>query len=177
MVDAPDLPVRLVPLQSEHWPQVKAIYAAGIATGHATFETEPPTWSRFHASKLPGQRIVAVDRKDAVVGWIAAAAVSDRAVYAGVVEHSVYVDRTRRRCRIGRALLDGLIASTEAAGIWTIQSGVFPENVASIRLHQAAGFRLVGTRQRLGRMAGGPLAGQWRDVVMIERRSRHAGLD
>ena len=110
-----------------------------------------------------------------MLGWVAASGVSDRCVYSGVVEHSIYVDPAAQGRGIGRLLLDGLIASTEAAGIWTIQSGVFPENSASLRLHQAAGFTVVGLRRQLGRMTYGPCVGQWRDVVMIERRSLNVG--
>jgi L-amino acid N-acyltransferase YncA len=167
--------VTVVPLRAEHWPGVERIYAAGIATGHATFEAEPPTWEQFDGGKLPGQRLVALE-DGGVVGWAAASGVSDRCVYAGVVEHSVYVDPAAAGQGLGRRLLDALVASTEAAGIWTIQSGVFPENVASLALHRAAGFREVGTRERLGRMTYGPMAGQWRDVVLLERRSDLVGL-
>jgi phosphinothricin acetyltransferase len=168
--------VTIVRLAAEHWPAVERIYAAGIATGHATFESEPPSWSRFDAGKLPGQRLVAID-DGRVVGWVAASAVSDRCAYAGVVEHSVYVDPAAGGRGVGRALLAALIASTEAAGIWTIQSGVFPENEASLALHRSAGFRVVGTRRRVGRMTYGPLAGTWRDVVLVERRSPVVGVD
>ncbi len=177
MTDPAVTGMRLVPLTDRHWPQVEAIYAAGIATGDATFEAHPPGWEAFDAGKLDDQRLVAVDRHGDVAGWAAASAVSDRCVYAGVVEHSVYVDPTAQGRGVGRLLLQGLIASTEAAGIWTLQSGVFPENVVSLRLHQAVGFDIVGVRRRLGRMTHGPHAGQWRDVVMIERRSDLAGVD
>ena len=177
MTDPAVTGMRLVPLADGHWPQVEAIYAAGIATGDATFEAYPPSWEAFDAGKLTDQRLVAVDRHGDVAGWTAASAVSDRCVYAGVVEHSVYVDPTAQGRGVGRLLLQGLIASTEAAGIWTLQSGVFPENVVSLRLHQAAGFDIVGVRRRLGRMTHGPYAGQWRDVIMIERRSDLAGVD
>ena len=170
-----NLAASIVPLTFEHWPQVEAIYAAGIATGHATFETEPPDWEAFDAAKLPDQRLVAIDHADRVLGWTAASAVSDRCVYAGVVEHSVYVDPAAQGRGVGRLLLDGLADSTEAAGIWTIQSGIFPENTRSLKLHELAGFAVVGTRRRLGRMTHGPLAGRWRDVIMIERRSAVAG--
>jgi phosphinothricin acetyltransferase len=163
--------VTLAPLAATHWPQVERIYAAGIATGHATFEATPPTWEQFDASKRPDLRLVALDEAGRVVGWAAASSSSDRCVYAGVVEHSVYVDPTVQGAGVGRALLDGLIASTEAAGIWTIQSGIFPENTASLALHAAAGFRVVGTRERLGQMTYGPLEGRWRDVIFVERRS------
>jgi phosphinothricin acetyltransferase len=167
--------LRTAALTVDHWPRVERIYAAGIATGHATFEAEPPDWEHFDATKLPGQRHVALDHRGSVAGWVAASAVSDRCVYAGVVEHSVYVDPAAQGEGIGRALLDALIASTEAAGIWTIQSGIFPENAASLALHRAAGFREVGLRERVGLMTYGPLAGQWRDVIFIERRSVVAG--
>ena len=170
-------PIQLTPMSAGHWPDVEAIYAAGIATGHATFEAAPPDWSAFDAAKLPNQRLVAIDQDGAVCGWAAASPVSDRCVYAGVVEHSVYVAPAAQGRGIGHALLTGLAQSTEAAGIWTIQSGIFPENTASLQLHQATGFRIVGLRQRLGRMTYGPLAGQWRDVIMIERRSTLAGRD
>ena len=167
-------PITVGALERPHWPEVEAIYAAGIATGHATFESEPPTWEHFDGAKLPDQRFVALGG-DKVLGWVAASMISERCVYAGVVEHSVYVDPGAQGRGIGRQLLDALITSTEAAGIWTIQSGIFPENTASLSLHEAAGFEVVGTRRRIGRMAHGPLEGQWRDVIFIERRSSTAG--
>jgi L-amino acid N-acyltransferase YncA len=153
--------------------QVLAIYQAGLDGGHASFEHTAPDWPGFDAGRLPGHRFVAVDHDDpdTVLGWVAVSAVSARAVYAGVVEHSVYVDPTVRRRGVGRALLDALIASTEAAGVWTIQSGIFPENTASLALHHGAGFRTVGGRERVGRhLARG---NRWRDVILIERRSPH----
>jgi len=168
----------VVPMTADHWPAVRAIYAAGIATGHATFESAPPGWAEFDAAKLRGHRHVALDGAvGAVVGWAAASGVSDRCVYAGVVEHSVYVHPDAAGRGTGRRLLEALIASTEAAGIWTIQSGVFPENAASLALHRAAGFREVGVRERVGRMTHGPQAGRWRDVVLLERRSSRVGRD
>jgi L-amino acid N-acyltransferase YncA len=145
---------------------VLAIYQAGLDEGDASFETVAPDWAAFDAAKLPAHRLVAVDEAGAVLGWVAVAPVSSRAVYAGVVEHSVYVDPAARGRGAGRLLLDALIASTEEAGIWTIQSGVFPENAASLRLHQRAGFRTVGVRERVGRHHD-----RWRDVVLLERRS------
>lgn len=157
------------------WPAVERIYAAGIATGHATFEDAPPTWESFDASRLPEHRLVALEGDRQVVGWAAVVAVSDRCAYAGVVEHSVYVDPAAGGRGVGLALLEALGESTEAAGIWTIQSGIFPENDVSLRLHERAGFRVVGTRSRVGRMAYGPLTGRWRDVVLVERRSTVAG--
>ena len=162
--------VRIEPLAAEHWADVERIYAAGIATGHATFEATPPTWDAFDTGKVREHRFVALDDDRQVLGWAAASAVSDRCVYAGVIEHSVYVDPAARGRGVGRALLDALLDSAAAGGVWTVQSGIFPENSASIALHTAAGFRVVGTRERLGRMTYGPLAGQWRDVVLMERR-------
>ena len=162
--------VHIGALAAEHWADVERIYAAGIATGHATFEAAPPTWEAFDAGKVREHRFVALDDDGRVLGWAAASAVSDRCVYAGVIEHSVYVDPAARGRGVGRALLDALLDSAAAGGVWTVQSGIFPENSASIALHTAAGFRVVGTRERLGRMTYGPLAGQWRDVVLMERR-------
>ncbi|MCM0674837.1 GNAT family N-acetyltransferase [Micromonospora phytophila] len=146
--------------------RVLSIYQAGLDDGDASFETTAPTWAVFDAGKLPDHRLVAVDGNDTVTGWIAVSPTSTRAVYAGVVEHSVYVDPAARGRGVARVLLDALIASTEAAGIWTIQSGVFPENTASLALHERAGFRVIGVRERVGRHHG-----RWRDVVLLERRS------
>ncbi|MET9856812.1 N-acetyltransferase family protein [Streptomyces sp. NPDC006450] len=150
----------------DHADRVLEIYRAGIDEGNATFETEAPTWEAFDAARLPEHRFVAVDQDGKLLGWVAASKVSDRCAYEGVVEHSVYVDPGARGRGVARALLDALIASTEAAGIWTIQSGIFPENTASLALHQRAGFRVIGTRMRIGRHRGA-----WRDVVLLERRS------
>ena len=151
--------------------QVLAIYQAGLDTGEASFETAAPPWQDFDAAKLPAHRHVAADAGTGqVLGWTAAVAVSDRCVYAGVIEHSVYIHPEHRRRGIGAMLLAALIASAEQAGIWTIQSGVFPENTASLRLHEQAGFRVVGIRERIGRHHG-----RWRDTVLIERRSTVAG--
>ncbi|MGI8701472.1 MAG: GNAT family N-acetyltransferase [Nocardioidaceae bacterium] len=163
--------VRIVAMTAEHWPQVRDIYAAGIATGHATFESAPPTWETFDGARLPDHRFVAVAASHAVLGWVAVSPASDRCAYCGVVQHAVYVDPSAHGRGVGRLLLVSLAASTESAGIWTIQSGIFPENIASLAVHAAAGFRVVGVRERLGKMTYGPLAGQWRDVVAIERRS------
>jgi L-amino acid N-acyltransferase YncA len=157
--------VAVRPMRADDWPAVERIYAAGIATGDATFEAEPPTWEAFDAGKLGEHRLVA-ELDGQVVGWAAVSGVSDRCVYAGVVEHSVYVDPAHAGHGIGTALLLALIASTEAAGIWTIQTGIFPENIASLALHERCGFRVVGRRARLGRHFG-----RWRDVVFLERRS------
>jgi L-amino acid N-acyltransferase YncA len=153
-------------MTARHAEVVLAIYQAGIDEGNATFETSAPNWESFDASHLGEHRFVALTGPE-VTGWTAVSPVSKRRVYAGVVEHSVYVHPLARGQGIGRLLLDALIASTEAAGIWTIQSGIFPENAASAALHQSAGFRVVGTRERIGQYRG-----RWRDVVLIERRSR-----
>ena len=161
------MPVTVItPMTREHAAAVIAIYQAGIDEGNATFETAAPSWPDFAASRLPGHRYIAISG-NRVAGWVAASAVSGRCVYAGVVEHSVYVHPEARGRGIGRRLLDAFIASTEAAGIWTIQSGIFPENTASLALHKAAGFRVVGTRERIGQHHG-----HWRDVLLIERRSQ-----
>jgi phosphinothricin acetyltransferase len=147
---------------------VLRIYQAGLDTDLASFETVAPTWEAFDAGRLTAHRFVACAGED-VLGWVAVSPVSSRCVYAGVVEHSVYVDPAAHQRGIGRLLLQRLIESTEAAGIWTIQSGVFPENAASMRLHERAGFRLIGVRHHVGRVQreGGP----WRDVALLERRS------
>jgi phosphinothricin acetyltransferase len=155
-------------MTDDHAPAVLDIYQHGIATRDATFETEPPDWARFTATRLPEHRWVAIDHtaSGSVLGWVACAQVSDRCAYAGVVEHSVYVHPDAQGRGIGRLLLQQLIASTEQAGIWTIQSGIFPENTASLALHHACGFRTIGIRERIGRHHD-----RWRDVILIERRS------
>ena len=165
-VVTPGSGVRIEVMTDTHAAAVLAIYQAGIEEGNATFETCAPDWPDFSAARLPGHRFVATAGGQ-VAGWVAVSAVSGRRVYTGVVEHSVYVHPAARGRGIGRALLDALIASTEAAGIWTIESRIFPENAASLALHQAAGFQVVGVRQRLGQHHG-----HWRDVVLIERRSQ-----
>jgi L-amino acid N-acyltransferase YncA len=162
--------VRIAPMREEHAAAVLAIYQAGIDAGDATFEAAAPEWAVFDAARLRAHRFVALDDEGRVLGWVAASPTSSRPVYAGVVEHSVYVAAQARGQGVGRALLDALIASTEAAGIWTIESGIFPENEASLALHLAAGFREVGLRERIGARDG-----VWRDVVLVERRSALAG--
>ena len=158
--------VLIEPMSDGHADAVLGIYQSGIDEGNATFETQLPAWQDFSAARLPDHRFVATDG-NLVLGWVAVSAVSRRRAYAGVVEHSVYVDPAARGRGVGRRLLDVLISSTESAGIWTIQSGIFPENVASLRLHAAAGFREIGVRERIGQHHG-----RWRDVILIERRSR-----
>jgi phosphinothricin acetyltransferase len=162
--------VRVAPMTPEHADGVLAVYAAGIATGHATFQSEPSTWDEFDSGHLPEHRLVALDEDGTVLGWVAASPVSGRCVYAGVIECSVYVAAAARGRGVGRALLAALLDSAERGGVWTVQCGIFPENTASLALHAAAGFRTVGTRERLGLMSHGPLAGQWRDVLLLEKR-------
>ncbi|MEU7591129.1 N-acetyltransferase family protein [Micromonospora sp. NPDC049230] len=159
-----DITVR--PMADTDADRVLAIYQVGLDAGNASFEVTAPTWAAFDAARLTGHRFVAVDRDGGVVGWIAVSPTSTRAVYAGVVEHSVYVDPAAQGRGVARLLLDALITSTEAAGIWTIQSGIFPENTASLTLHERAGFRVIGVRERVGRHHD-----RWRDVVLLERRS------
>jgi L-amino acid N-acyltransferase YncA len=157
--------VQIRPMVSDDWAEVARIYAAGIATGNATFETEPPSWDTWDAHHRVDLRFVAMGH-GTVAGWVAAGHVSDRCCYAGVVEHSVYVDPHHQRRGIGRLLLETLIDGATQVGIWTIQTGIFPENTASIALHHNCGFRTVGRRDRLGQ-----LNGSWRDVLLLERRS------
>ncbi|MGO9217346.1 MAG: GNAT family N-acetyltransferase [Streptosporangiaceae bacterium] len=158
------------PIRAGDAGQVLAIYQAGLDTGDASFETAAPAWDAFDQGKLPLHRHVAATITGQVLGWVAASAVSPRPAYRGVIEHSIYVHSDAQGQGIGAALLDALIGSAEAAGIWTIQTGIFPENTPSLRLHQRAGFRNVGTRQRIGSHHG-----RWRDVTLLERRSTVAG--
>ena len=154
-------------MMHDDWPAVEAIYADGITTGDATFETETPSWEAFDAGRLPDHRLVAVE-DGAVVGWAALSPTSTRACYAGVVEHSVYVAGSARGKGVGRALMETLVANADAAGLWTIQTSIFPENAASLALHERVGFRVVGRRERIAQ-----LDGVWRDTILLERRSSH----
>ena len=163
MPSARAVPIR--PMTSDDWVAVEAIYAAGIATGNTTFEISTPSWEQFDASRSTAHRMVA-EEDGKVLGWVAVSPVSARAAYAGVVEHSVYVDPAAAGRGIGSALIAALIASTERAGIWTIQSAIFPENTASLALHRRAGFRTIGTRERIARHHD-----VWRDTILVERRS------
>lgn len=163
----------LIPVDAE---EVLRIYGEGIATGNSTFEAQAPPWSRWDEGHLRSPRLVA--RKSArLLGWAALSPVSGRCVYSGVAEVSVYVAAEARGRGVGGKLLLGLIAASEAQGIWTLQAGVFPENQASLALIKSCGFRAIGIRERLGRMSYGPLAGTWRDVVLLERRSKTVGID
>ncbi len=160
--------MEITALAPEHWDAVARIYAEGIATGNATFETAVPSWEDWDEAHLLELRLVALDG-DEVAGWAAMSPVSGRCVYAGVVESSVYIAGWARGRGVGRALMEELIRRSEAAGIWTIQTGIFPENAASLALHERVGFRVVGIRERIGQHHG-----RWRDVVFLERRSRES---
>ncbi|WP_210466252.1 GNAT family N-acetyltransferase [Rufibacter roseolus] len=163
--------ITLQPLLAEHYPQVKAIYEQGIATGNATFQTSAPTWETWDAAHLPHSRLVALTYSGEVAGWAALSPVSGRCVYGGVAEVSVYLHEDFRGQGLGARLLSQLIQESEANGMWTLQAGIFRENEASIGLHQKCGFRMVGMRERIGQ-----LDGQWRDTVLLERRSSTVGL-
>lgn len=152
------------------WAVVESIYREGIATGNATFEADPPTWPAFDSGKLTVGRFVAEDAAGSVLGWVAASPVSSREVYRGVVEHSVYVANQARGHGVGAALLDAFLQAADEAGVWTVQSSIFPENPASLALHDRAGFRRVGHRERIALMTYCHWAGQWRDTILVERR-------
>ena len=163
--------LRIAPLTTTDWPAVRAIYEEGIATRQATFETSAPDWAAWDAARLPACRLVA-RRGRTVVGWAALSPVSSRVVYRGVAEVSVYVAAAARGQGVGRALLSTLVEASEAAGIWTLQAGIFPENEASVALHQGCGFRVVGRRERVACHYG-----VWRDALFLERRSSRVGVD
>jgi L-amino acid N-acyltransferase YncA len=151
-------------MTSEDWPAVEAIYAEGIATRQATFETTTPSWAEFDAGRLSAHRFVAVDG-ERVVGWVAISPTSSRDCYSGVAEHSVYVSSTARGQGVGTALMEVLLESTDKGGVWTLQTSIFPENEASLALHERVGFRVVGRRERIAR-----LDDSWRDTLLLERR-------
>lgn len=160
------------PLLAADWPAVQAIYREGIEGGNATFEAEPPSWHDFDRTRRADARFVAVDADadGTVVGWAAASPVSERAVYRGVVEHSVYVAAAAQRRGVGRSLLRALLTALDEAGCWTVQASIFPENTPSLALHEAEGFRVVGRREAIALMTLGPHAGRWRDTLLVERR-------
>jgi L-amino acid N-acyltransferase YncA len=175
-------------LRPPDWPEVAAIFADGIESGHATFELEPPTWESWDAAHGDIRVVAEVDGR--IAGWAALAPVSERHCYRGVAEESVYVAAWAQGRGIGRVLLDEVIERSEAAGFWTLQAGIFPENAPSLRLHLACGFRLVGVRDRLGEApsaaggvsqpgaggsADGASSGAWRHVLLLERRSEVVG--
>jgi L-amino acid N-acyltransferase YncA len=157
-------------MKPENWEAVRSIYREGLATENATFEMNAPEWKDWDQNHLRHCRLV-VKRKDQIVGWAALSPVSSRSVYRGVAEISIYIAATARGLGIGKALLHTLIEEAERTGIWTLQAGIFPENAASIALHKACGFREVGVRERIGQMKG-----VWRDVILMERRSKVVGI-
>lgn len=160
----------IAPLTATHWDGVRAVYLEGIATGNATFQQAAPDWLGWNKSHLPTCRFVAKFESQ-ILGWAALSPTSDRCVYAGVADVSIYVAQAARGTGIGSRLLSKLIDKSESEGIWTLQAGVFPENTVSLALHTKAGFRIVGIRERLG-----SLNGRWRDVVFMERRSSFIGV-
>ncbi|HKM91063.1 MAG TPA: GNAT family N-acetyltransferase [Candidatus Acidoferrales bacterium] len=161
---------RVEEMTAEDWPAVKAIYEEGIATGVGTFETAAPSWNEWNRARLPHSRLVA--RSGSVLGWAALSLVSGRSCYAGVAEVGIYVAKAARGHGVGRALLDALIVSSEAHGIWTLQGVTITENAASLALQQRCGFRVVGRRERIAKRDGA-----WRDTILTERRSRRIGVE
>lgn len=153
------------------------IYGRAIKSGHATFQENPGSWDDWDSGHMAECRLVAVNEDDQVVGWAGLSGVSSRCVYRGVAEISVYVDPDCHGQGIGKALLRALIDASEAEGIWSLEAGIFPENLASLAIHQSLGFEEIGRRRGLGRMAYGPKAGQWRDVMLLQRRSTVVGID
>jgi L-amino acid N-acyltransferase YncA len=158
--------IQIEPLSPEDWPAVREIYAQGIATGDATFDTEAPEWERWNAGHLEACRLVARDPAGEVVAWAALSPVQRKSAYRGVAEGSLYVREDARNTGIGRRLTQAMIEASETAGIWTVELWIFPENKASIALCESLGFRIVGVRERIGKREG-----RWRDVVVMERRS------
>lgn len=162
--------MQIIPLVPGHWEAVKKIYEEGIATGNATFQTAAPAWEEWDQSHAQKARLVAIEN-DTILGWAAITPVSGRCVYAGVGEVSVYVSAAARGRGIGKQLLLALIAESENNNYWTLQAGIFPENIASIAIHEACGFRLIGKRERIGKMNG-----VWRDTLLLEKRSTKTGI-
>jgi phosphinothricin acetyltransferase len=163
-------------MKPEDWQQVRSIYLEGIATGNSTFEADAPDWEKWDSAHLPEHRLV-VREGDSILAWAALSPVSSRCVYSGVAELSLYVAAGHRGKGIGSALLKAIINSTEKAGLWTLQGGIFPENTPSLRLVRKHGFKEIGRRERIGKMTYGDLAGTWRDVILVERRSIVTGID
>ncbi|WP_336686988.1 N-acetyltransferase family protein [Chryseobacterium bernardetii] len=163
--------MKIISINKEHYPDISKIYQEGIDTGISTFETNVPSWESWNESKLLHSRIIAV-QGDTVLGWAALSKVSSRCVYEGVAEVSIYVSENHRGKGVGKFLMYQLIEESEANGIWTLQSGMFPENKATIALHKTFGFRMIGYRERIGK-----LQGVWRDSVLMERRSKVVGID
>jgi phosphinothricin acetyltransferase len=167
---------KIEPMKPQDWLQVRAIYEEGIATENATFEPGVPEWEKFDSSHVAAPRLV-VRLGGQIAAWAVLSRVSARKVYAGVAEVSIYVGEKFRGKGIGDALLGALVDASEKAGFWTLQGGIFPENTVSIELHKKHGFRVLGIREKIGKMAFGKVQGKWRDVVLMERRSKVAGID
>ena len=163
--------ITLDTMQARHWPEVKRIYEEGIATGHATFETTAPAWELWDNAHLKLPRLVAMEN-DLILGWAALTPVSGRCVYAGVAELSVYIGTHARGKGLGKQILEQLIIESEQNALWTLQAGIFPENIASIAIHETSGFRKICLRRKIGK-----LNGVWRDVLLFERRSTLIGID
>ena len=163
-------------MKREDWRQVRSIYLEGIGTGNSTFEADAPDWEKWDSDHLAEQRLV-VREGHRILAWAALSPVSDRCVYSGVAELSLYVAAAWRGKGIGSVLLEAVIGSTEKSGIWTLQGGIFPENTPSLRLVKKHGFQEIGRRQKIGKMTHGDFAGTWRDVILVERRSKVSGID
>jgi phosphinothricin acetyltransferase len=163
--------LQIKPMLPANWDDVKRIYEEGIATGNATFQTSAPSWGEWDCGHLQFCRLIAVD-DDKVIGWAALTPVSGRCVYAGVAEVSVYVAGEARGKGVGKKLLEALIKESEKNNLWTLQAGIFPENISSIKIHEACGFRLIGRREKIGKMNG-----KWRDIILLERRSNIVGVE
>ncbi|MEO6489258.1 MAG: N-acetyltransferase family protein [Ferruginibacter sp.] len=157
--------MKIIEMLPEHWDAVRQIYREGIDTGHATFETSVPGWKDWDNSHLKEPRIISIEGSE-ILGWGALTPVSGRCIYAGVAEISVYIRESARGKGLGKMLLQALIDKSEELNLWTLQAGIFLENIASVKMHEASGFRIVGLRERIGRMNG-----QWRDTLLLERRS------
>jgi phosphinothricin acetyltransferase len=162
--------IEIKPLEPLHWNEVRRIYEEGLHTGNATFQTSAPEWEEWDKSHIQTGRFVAIENEN-ILGWAALTPVSGRCVYGGVAEISVYVSENARGKGVGKELLKSLIENSEANGFWTLQAGIFPENIASIRIHEATGFRIIGKREKIGKMNG-----QWRDTILLERRSQIIGI-
>ncbi|MDE3143462.1 MAG: N-acetyltransferase [Bacteroidota bacterium] len=161
--------MQIITMLPQHWEAVKKIYEEGIATGNATFQTNAPSWKEWNESHVTNSRLVAIEN-DEILGWAAITAVSGRCVYAGVGEVSVYVSANARGKGVGKLLLQSLIDESEKNNFWTLQAGIFPENIPSIKIHEACGFRIIGKRERIGKMND-----VWRDTLLLERRSTIVG--
>jgi L-amino acid N-acyltransferase YncA len=162
--------IEIKPLEPLHWKEVRRIYEEGLKTGNATFQTSAPEWDEWNKAHIQTSRIIAIENEN-IIGWAALTPVSSRCVYGGVAEISVYVSESARGKGIGKELLKSLIEDSEANGFWTLQAGIFPDNIASIKIHEATGFRVIGKREKIGQMNG-----HWRDTILLERRSQTIGL-